>query len=138
MTDVPEPDLTRRLPTVDAEDPLLEAFAYQHDLRERFRAALMEASELFDQFEGDETTDRWAIVGKVCQIVKDAIDPEKIYEWIEAGRPLPSLEGEVDEQGNAIDHLVAELYEPTLSELREDPEEGGSIEVDDAYPRSGQ
>jgi hypothetical protein len=79
------------------------------------------------------------MVRTMRQIIVDALDPEQITAWNEAGRPLPSLEGEIDEQGNAIDHLVAELYEPTLSELVEpDPDEQYvGIELDDAYPRSG-
>lgn len=82
VADVPpwQGELPADIPVIDASDPLLFQFALQHDLRERFLAAITSALESF----GDPERCR--------AILEEAIDDAAIEAWIHDGRPLPSID----------------------------------------------
>lgn len=92
--------------TIDIFDPLLPAFAFQHDLRERFLEALEEIASM--SVEGRQ----YKVAFERCiEIAKRAIDEELIAEWDDAGRPL-RMDSEIAEEAARVDSLLALILSP--------------------------
>jgi hypothetical protein len=110
MSDEPNipsvPDPLRGEPMIDVEDPLLPAFSFQFDMRERFLAAMRDAIELLRN-SPDPIELRCE---RALAILDNAIDPEDVQRWNKEGRPLPSLPDIIAERGLAIDNYVGALY----------------------------
>jgi hypothetical protein len=68
---------------IDVENPMLPAFAMQHDLRERYLHAL---EEIIDCLSHAGTAEEALTIAKV------AVDPKLIEAWSREGRPLPWLD----------------------------------------------
>jgi len=107
------PQIPDGFPVVDIENPLLEIFAYQHDLRERFLVAIKDAIELIDS--------ESCGISEVADVLRAAIDDDKIGEWVEAGRPLPSLDIPMAEQIEKFNASVDRA-------LALDPKQGDKVE----------
>lgn len=83
------------MPVIAIDDPLLEEFALQHDLRERFFHALEQIQDILRKLdENPEVSGRDVVLASVAvgEIVDEAISPEALRAWGEQGRPLPWLD----------------------------------------------
>jgi hypothetical protein len=94
---------------IDPLDPLLPAFALQHDFRERFFHALQEIEEVIASDAPD--ADRLARVG---EIASEALDHQSIKAWLEANRPLPWIDEVLGDESRqltqrVLDSLAAEI-----------------------------
>lgn len=92
-------------PMIDPMDPLLSAFTWQHDLRERFLRALEQIIAV-DQTSSDAAA-------QCRHIAEEAIDDDKIREWDEAKRPIPWLDEVVGEQAEKLRQGVIEQLQLT-------------------------
>ncbi len=121
-TEPPPPDIIPEefpatpegFPIIDIENPLLEVFALQHDLRERYLVAITEVIELIDS--------ESCGMAEIVEVLRAAIDEDKIREWIDNGRPLPSLDVPMAEQIEKFDDSME-----TLASFL-DSEQGGKVE----------
>lgn len=73
-------------------NPLGPLFAIQHDFRERFQEALVDIIEASAKY-----ADPQERADAMLRIAQQAIDPEEVERWFEAGRPLPRLEAMIGE-----------------------------------------
>ncbi len=94
---------------IDASDPLLGAFALQHDIRERFLVAL----EIIATYkpEGRRYKDAFLLVQEVA---KEAMDPEKMEKWIDAGRPLPTIDNSLGDVPRSFTKSVTDFLRETI------------------------
>lgn len=73
--------------------PLAPLFAIQHDFRERFQEALVDIIEAFEKLDDPEER-----ANAMIALARQALDPEEVKRWVEAGRPLPRLEAMYGEE----------------------------------------
>lgn len=92
--------------TIDIFDPLLPAFAFQHDLRERFLEALEDIASM-------KVADRHykAAFERCVEIAKQATDEQLIADWDDAGRPL-RMDSEIGEEAIKVDLLLNSILNP--------------------------
>jgi hypothetical protein len=90
---------------IDALDPLIPMLAIQHDFRERFFHAL---TEIVDVIESEGGSGRVALM-KVASIARDALDHEKIQEWMANNRPMPWLDEIVGADGERLTVSMLDL-----------------------------
>lgn len=90
--EAPRPWIVDEPVVVNAEDPLLVAFALQHDFRERFLNALQEIMAV--EVQGRSYKTAWEAVRKIAA---EAMDEDSIMAWMDSGRPLPGLDAEFGE-----------------------------------------
>jgi hypothetical protein len=91
---------------VDPLDPLLEHFALQFDLRERFVHALEQILKI-DLAAVACTHDDAA--EQMVAIAKEAIDDATIAEWVKNKRPMPWLDDAVNPLAEQVRREVMEM-----------------------------
>lgn len=84
----------------DLDDPLVTLFALQHDLRERFRYALEQIVKVVMEGDPDECGEA------IAKIAAEALDNDSIRRWMDEGRPLPHLDGLLEEDVRNFDETV--------------------------------
>lgn len=94
---------------VDPSDPLVPAFAVQHDLRLRFLNALDEIAVILVE----EDNNDFNAICRIESVVKEALSEDAISEWFEAGRPLdyvePQLEHDAQQMAQAALQMMQSL-----------------------------
>lgn len=99
-------------PVIAIDDPLLVAFALQHDLRERFLHALEEIVATGQQLDANpEFTPRDLALSynKIIEIATKATDEGFIKLWEDEGRPLPWLDERLGSEPEKLRQAVMRM-----------------------------
>jgi hypothetical protein len=92
------------VPALDPNGPDWDAYAFQHDLRERFLHALMMIIVI--EPSGRAYKDALA---RAQEIASEAIDTDTLAAWGRAGRPLPWIDGLIGEDASEVERVLAEF-----------------------------
>jgi len=110
------PDIMRGEPVIDFEDPLLPAFSFQFDMRERFMQTLREVLTVLREITTIDATDPEQIgwvterIELARSLIDKTLDPADVERWNIEGRPLPSIPDVIARRGAAIDSYVGAIY----------------------------
>jgi len=93
--------MTDDVPAIDVTDPLLDAFAEQYALRERFLHALQMIAVV--KVSGKAYKDALAMAQEVA---REAMDDDTIAAWKASGWPMPWLDAIDGDEAAAVQAVI--------------------------------